>query len=57
MTQEQLHELLYIPYGNTGTRAYYCERNDEYYNSNGQLLRNPEAYDTSSEGYTPFGDE
>jgi len=28
-----------------------------YYNSSGQQLRNPQEYDDSEEGYTPFGDE
>jgi len=28
-----------------------------YYNSSGQQLRDPEEYDDSEEGYTPFGDE
>jgi len=46
-------------------RAYYepsgtYEMQDEngiYYNRAGDQLRDPEEYDTSSEGYTPFGDE
>ena len=28
-----------------------------FYNYSGQQLRNPQEYDTSMEGYTPFGDE
>lgn len=57
MDKEQLYELPYIPYGNTGTKAFYCERNDVYYNHSGQELRDPSVYNTASEGYTPFGDE
>ncbi len=30
---------------------------DCYYNRFGQQLRDPEEYNTNSEGYTPFGDE
>lgn len=57
MELEELHGLLYINYGNTGTKAFYCEINDCYYNDFGQMLRDPECYDQYSEGYTPFGDE
>jgi len=28
-----------------------------FYNRSGVQLRDPSEYDTSSEGYTPFGDE
>jgi len=28
-----------------------------FYNSAGDPLRDPEEYDSYSEGYTPFGDE
>ncbi|WP_165396099.1 hypothetical protein [Flavobacterium sp. J27] len=45
----------------------YCAPSDSYefkdintgkfYNSFGQELRNPEEYNDSEEGYTPFGDE
>ena len=38
-----------------GTLAFYDGRS--YYNENGELLRNLAEYDSSSEGYTPFGDE
>lgn len=44
--------------------AWYAPSNNtEYtdgrlwYNCNGDVLRDPSEYDTSSEGYTPFGDE
>jgi hypothetical protein len=37
--------------------AYWDEKTKKHYNSSGQLLRGIEEYDTSSEGYTPFGDE
>ena len=38
-----------------GTIAYHDGQN--YYNDFGEILRNPSQYDTSSDGYTPFGDE
>jgi len=38
-----------------GTIAFYDGLN--YYSENGEQLRNLKEYDTSSEGYTPFGDE
>lgn len=34
-----------IPYGNTGTIAFYDIENDLYYNHGGQMLKNPEDYD------------
>ncbi len=55
MTQEELHELEYVPYGNTGTYAYFD--GEYYYNQFGQSLRNPVEYNEHAEGYTPFGDE
>tara|TARA_R100000687_G_C6438171_1_gene159138 strand:+ start:379 stop:570 length:192 start_codon:yes stop_codon:yes gene_type:complete len=38
-----------------GTWAYFDGEN--YFNDNGELLKSPCNYDTSTEGYTPFGDE
>lgn len=35
----------------------YDTETEQFYNGYGQELRNPEEYNTSSEGYTPFGDE
>jgi hypothetical protein len=37
--------------------AYFDEGSGRHYNNFGQMLRNIEEYDTSAEGYTPFGDE
>mgnify|MGYP001544611570 CR=1 FL=1 len=51
-----LEELDWVYYGH-GTSAYYDSETDTYYNEFGQQLRNPNEYDTSGEGYTPFGDE
>lgn len=56
MTQEQLKELPWVYYA-CGTYAYYDPETDTYYNRSGCVLRDPAEYDTSSEGYTPFGDE
>jgi hypothetical protein len=33
------------------------DEDGNYYNHIGNRLRDPSEYDTSSEGYTPFGDE
>lgn len=40
-----------------GTTALYDAENDVYYNKSGSRLRDLKEYDTSYEGYTPFGDE
>lgn len=40
-----------------GTTALYDSETDTYYNQFGLQLRDPQEYDTTSEGYTPFGDE
>jgi hypothetical protein len=48
---------------NAGMKTYTPSESKEffdgenYYNSFGQLLRDPSEYDSSIEGYTPFGDE
>ena len=48
------------------TQAYYApsdsyelmdESTGQFYNHSGQPLRDPDEYDSYSEGYTPFGDE
>ena len=54
---EDIHQLEYVPYGNTGTKAYLDSKTNTYYNSSGQTLRSPLEYDDTQEGYTPFGDE
>ena len=51
-----VRNLPYVYYAH-GTYAYWDEEMDTYYNDFGQELRNPSEYDTSAEGYTPFGDE
>jgi hypothetical protein len=51
---ENLERTYYEP---SGSYEYYDVKTDTYYNQLGQELRSPEEYDTSSEGYTPFGDE
>lgn len=35
----------------------YTNDDGNWYNRCGQLLRNPNEYNSNSEGYTPFGDE
>lgn len=35
----------------------YCIETDTWFNKFNQVIRNPEEYDDSEEGYTPFGDE
>ena len=58
-----MEELLSIDKFNLVTATYFPSNSVEYfdgenwYNSSGEALRNPEEYDTNSEGYTPFGDE
>ena len=52
-TVRELPEVYYAH----GTYAYYDEETGKYYNDFGQELRDPSAYDTHGEGYTPFGDE
>ena len=47
---EQCERVDYV-----GTIAYYDGKN--YFNEFGEVLRDLSQYDTSSEGYTPFGDE
>lgn len=37
--------------------TYETYRNGVFFNAFGQQLRDPEEYEQSSEGYTPFGDE
>lgn len=54
-TQDELDQMDWIQYGNTGTRAYFDGK--YYYNNSGQLLRDLIEYDPHQEGYTPFGDE
>lgn len=40
-----------------GTTALYDPNTGVYYNTSGSRLRDPQEYDRTSEGYTPFGDE
>lgn len=47
-------EIQEVPYPYGGTALFDGEH---YYNSSGQLLRDPSEYNQYSEGYTPFGDE
>ena len=42
-------------YGPSDSFEYYDGEN--FYNENGQILRNPSEYNVYSEGFTPFGDE
>lgn len=35
----------------------YDPKTGQFYNQSGQELREPQDYDESMEGYTPFGDE
>ncbi len=44
-------------YEPTGTYEIFDTDTQTYENQFGQQLRNPEQYNSSSEGYTPFGDE
>ena len=50
----QLSKRYYTP---SDTYEYYDTVTRTFYNSTGQELRNPEEYNSHSEGYTPFGDE
>ena len=36
---------------------WYNPETDTWFNSNMDMLRDPNEYDEESEGYTPFGDE
>lgn len=47
----QDHELNKVPYGTTGSNAYYDEESGKYYNDSGQELRHPEEYENSIESY------
>ena len=42
-------------YSPSDSFEYYYK--GQFYNSSLDSLRNPAEYDSSSEGYTPFGDE
>jgi len=42
-------------YEPTGTYEFF--EDGVFFNAYGQQLRDPQEYDTSMEGYTPFGDE
>lgn len=44
-------------YAPSESQEWWDEENNCFYNRSGQRLRNPEEYNTSAEGYTPFGDE
>ena len=51
-TLENLSRSYYEP---SGSMEYFDGEN--YYNASWDQLRDPSEYDTTSEGYTPFGDE
>jgi hypothetical protein len=55
-TVNETRELEKLPYADMGY-AFYDKKNDQWYNDFGQELRDPEEYNTSSKGYTPFGDK
>lgn len=44
-------------YSPSGSYENYDPETDTFFNNSGDQLRDPSEYDTSSEGYTPFGDE
>lgn len=52
--KEELIESYYYP---SDTFELYNQKTGQFYNRSGQELRNPEEYNETSEGYTPFGDE
>ena len=52
-----LESLEYAYYGPSGSWELYDYKSDTWYNRKGQVLRNPDEYNTDSEDYTPFGDE
>ena len=54
--EESVKELEWVYYA-VGSYAYYDASTNTYYNESGQQLRNPSEYNSSLEGYTPFGDE
>lgn len=51
---DRLEETYYPP---TGTYEWQDCKTGYWYSSNGDPIRDPEDYNTSAEGYTPFGDE
>lgn len=44
-------------YPPTGSYESYDTDTDTFFNAYGQELRDPDDYNSDSEGYTPFGDE
>ena len=51
---DKIEQEYYFP---SNSYEYYDIETDTWYNKLGNVLRNPEEYNTYSEGYTPFGDE
>ena len=52
--EEVFNQEHYLP---SDSLERYCEECENWYNDFGQMLRSPDEYSSSSEGYTPFGDE
>lgn len=50
----KLEKKYYPP---SDSMEYYDPEANQFYNSNGTPLRDPEEYDPCQEGYTPWGDE
>lgn len=55
--REQLKNMERSYYAPSDSYEYYDPNTDSWYNSSGLILRDPSAYNTNTEGYTPFGDE
>lgn len=51
---DRLFKSYYPP---SESNEWYDPETGAYYNSNYSRLRDVQEYDSSSEGYTPFGDE
>jgi hypothetical protein len=51
---ERLEKEYYEP---SGTFEYQDRKTGDWYKEDGTPLRNPDEYDDTVEGYTPFGDE
>jgi hypothetical protein len=51
---DRLSEEYYPP---SDSYEFYDSLENVYYNKGGSRLRDPSEYDSTSEGYTPFGDE
>jgi hypothetical protein len=56
VTQEELESMETVRYLFLGS-AYYDPQRNKYFDERGGEVIDPINYDTTTEGYTPFGDE